>query len=150
MKTNPTWKRFASVRWEFSLTGWLALLLALSLAATVGMGFVAQLSHNAQAQEALAEARNVKVAAVMVAMDRFAYGLPFADQTQKFGLDEAAYREIMLLSKVPGDLYLLRTDSAGYAILAFRYVSYEYNVIYEAEANAWQVAYYENLISIKG
>ena len=110
--------------------GWRALtwservavgLTALLLVLGVVSGAV-ELRRQGRAREVLAQTKAARMACTAVASQRYAQGLPFADESGPGGFAPGVQEEIQQLGALPGTVHLLRTDEEGVHMLALLYL----------------------------
>lgn len=118
---------------------WLTVACAVLLTAVVIAAGVLGLMVRADAQIALGNAKAVRMALHTVSIERYGAGLPFADPSQAGGVPAEVYREVLRLSKAPGDLWLLQTGEDGYDVAKLIYTEGAFTVTYTADPASWVV-----------
>ena len=126
--------------------GWRALywservavgLTALLLVLGVVSGAV-ELRRQGRAREVLAQTKAARMACTAVASQRYAQGLPFADESGPGGFAPGVQEEIQQLGALPGTVHLLRTDEEGVHMLALLYLEDGYAGSFD-ESDGWRV-----------
>ena len=126
--------------------GWRALtwservavgLTALLLVLGVVSGAM-ELRRQGRAREVLAQTKAARMACTAVASQRYAQGLPFADESGPGGFAPGVQEEIQQLGALPGTVHLLRTDEEGVHMLALLYLEDGYAGSFD-ESDGWRV-----------
>ena len=126
--------------------GWRALtwpervaagLTALLLVLGIVSGAV-ELRRQGRAREVLAQTKAARMACTAVASQRYAQGLPFADESGPGGFAPGVQEEIQQLGALPGTVHLLRTDEEGVHMLALLYLEDGYAGSFD-ESDGWRV-----------
>lgn len=121
----------------------LNVLLILLLVIVLVIPGVLRLIYRADSQVALGNAKSVRIAFQVTGTERYGSNGPFGDASQKGGVASGLYEEIIKLSKVPGDFWVLQTDETGYQVLRFIYQEGEYTVWYDADDPSPYKVYHE-------
>ena len=121
----------------------LIFILLLIVATAPG---ILQIMYRADAQVALGNAKTVRMALQNVAADRYGSGREFYDITYEGGVSEEVRRQVILLSKVPGDFWILQMDELGIEVTSFMYKEGDFRVYYTKEPLVYQVYREESFI----
>lgn len=140
LKIFPTKTAYGWIR--SGLTGLCILLLVI---VTVIPG-VLRLLYRADAQVALGHAKTVRMAMKATAIEQYGVKNSFGDASCEGGVAEGLYEDILMLSKAPGDFWILQTDEDGYEVLQFVYREGEYTVWYTAEPGRYTVYHQDTMI----
>ena len=132
MTTKYRWIRLA-----------LNVLLILLLIIVLDILGVLRLIYRADSQVALGNAKSVRIAFQVTGTELYGSNGPFCDASWKGGVATGLYDEIIKLSKVPGDFWVLQTDETGYQVLRFIYQEGEYTVWYQADDPSPYKVYHE-------
>ena len=112
-------------------------LTALLLVLGVASGTV-ELRRQGRARELLAQTKAARMACTAVASQRYAQGLPFADESGPGGFAPGVQEEIQQLGALPGTVHLLRTDEEGVHMQALLYLENGYAGSFD-ESDGWRV-----------
>lgn len=129
----------------------LTILLVILLAVVIVTPWALRLMYRADAQVALGNAKSVRTAARVAAIQQYAVGQSFSDASCEGGVAEGLYEDILALSKVPGDFWVMQTDETGYNVLRFVYREGEYTVWFElgdSEESSYEVYHDETMIRL--
>lgn len=118
-------------------------LLVILLVIVLIIPGVLRIMYRADSQVALGNAKSVRMAFQVIGTELYGRNETFRDVSEKGGIREDLYEEILLLSKAPGDFWVLQTDETGCQIRQFVYVEGEYTVWYQAEASSTYTVYHE-------
>jgi len=121
----------------------IVILLLLIVAMAPG---VLQMMYRADAQVALGNAKTVRMALQNVATDMYGSGEDFFDITCEGGVSDEVYQQVILLSKVPGDFWILQMDEMGIEVTSFMYKEGDFRVYYTKEPLVYQVYREESFI----
>lgn len=121
----------------------IVILLLLIVAMAPG---VLQMMYRADAQVALGNAKTVRMALQNVAADMYGKGKDFYDITCEGGVSDEVYQQVILLSKVPGDFWILQMDELGMEVTGFMYKEGDFRVYYTKEPLVYQVYREESFI----
>ena len=113
--------------------GLTALLLVLGI-----VSGAVELRRQGRAREVLAQTKAARMACTAVASQRYAQGLPFADESGPGGFAPGVQEEIQQLGALPGTVHLLRTDEEGVHMLALLYLEDGYAGSFD-ESDGWRV-----------
>lgn len=98
-----------------------------------------QLLYRADAQVALGNAKLVRYALQTTGTEMYGMNAAFGDAAQTGGVTEAVYENVLLVSKVPGDFWVLQLGEGGYEVKAFLYWEDEYLVYYDSGSGSYRV-----------
>lgn len=132
---------------KYGITGRVMEVLAIVLLAVIAVipGML-HVMYRADAQVALGNARLVRTALDMTALEAYADNRPFGDPTSGSGVTEAVYRNVLMTSKVPGDFWVVQTDQSGYEVRRFFYREGDYTVIGQTDPVTYEVLRTETYI----
>lgn len=133
-------------RWIRS--GLLILTIVMFATVTVVPG-VLRLMYRADSQVALGHAKSVRMAFQVAGTETYGENQMFCDITRPGGVTESVYKEVLALSKAPGDFWVLQTDETGYKVLQFVYREGEYTVWYQADPSSYTVYHDNTMINSK-
>lgn len=122
----------------------LEVLVIVLLAIIAVIPGVLRIMYQADAQVALGNARLVRTAFEMTALEAYADNRPLSDPTSQSGITEEAYRNVLMTSKVPGDFWVTQVD--GYRVLRFFYREGDYIVICRSDPVSYEVIHGETCI----
>lgn len=129
-------------RWIRHILTVLCLLLLVVVLLAPG---ALELLYRADARAALRNARSLKTALEVTAIEKYGSSAPFADGTAKGGVTEDVYEDVLFLSKAPGDFWVLQTDDSGYRVESFLYQENEYTVWYDRTTKRYTV-YHDRML----
>ena len=110
---------------------------------------VLRLMYRADSQVALGHAKSVRMAFQVAGTETYGENQMFCDITRPGGVTESVYKEVLALSKAPGDFWVLQTDETGYKVLQFVYREGEYTVWYQADPSSYTVYHDNTMINSK-
>lgn len=105
-----------------------------------------RLLYRADSQVALGNAKLLKTTLMAVSKEAYGADRKFGDLTGEGGLSEKLYREVLVLSKVPGDFQVLQTDESGYEVQSFLYKEGDIAVYYRSDPGDYEVYHLETYI----
>lgn len=117
----------------------LEIVVIVLLAVIAVIPGVLHVMYRADAQVALGNAKLVRTAFEMTALEAYADNEPISDPTSESGVTEAAYRNVIMTSKVPGDFQVTQVDKNGYEVLGFLYREGDYIVICHTDPVSYEV-----------
>ena len=123
---------------------YLVIIILLLIVATAPG--IMQMMYRADAQVALGNAKTVRMALQNVATDMYGNGREFFDITCEGGVSDEVYQQVILLSKVPGDFWILQMDEMGIEVTSFMYKEGDFRVYYTKEPLVYEVYREENFI----
>ena len=91
----------------------LTILCILLLAIVLVTPGVLQLLYRADSKVALGHAKSVRMAMQVAGVEQYGRDSAFSDASREGGVVEGLYEEILLLSKAPGDFWILQMDPDG-------------------------------------
>lgn len=97
------------------------------------------LLYRADAQVALGNAKLVRYALQTTGTEMYGMNTAFGDAASKGGVTEAVYQNVLLVSKVPGDFWVLQLGEDGYEVKSFLYRENEYLVFYQSDPESYRV-----------
>ncbi len=124
----------------------LAIVLLAVIAVIPG---VLRIMYRADAQVALGNAKLVRTAFEMTALEAYGENIPFSDPTSRSGIADKAYQNILMTSKVPGDFWVTQVDESGYQVLRFFYQEGEFLVICRTDPVSYEVLRTDQLIDTR-
>ncbi len=125
---------------EYGIAGrTLEVLVIVLLSVTAVIPGVLHVLYRADAQVALGNARLVRTALETTALEAYGDDRPLSDPASGSGITEEAYRNVLLLSKAPGDFWVTQVDESGYHVLGFFYREGDYFVICRADPVSYEV-----------
>ncbi|WP_294783404.1 hypothetical protein [uncultured Eubacterium sp.] len=119
------------------------LLIIILLAIVLVVPGVLRIMYRADSQVAMGNARSVRMAAQVIATQQYGRNEAFCDVTREGGIADGLYEEILQLSEVPGDFWILQVEEDGYTVCRFVYREGEYTVWYDADAEDRYTVYHE-------
>lgn len=122
----------------------LTILCILLLAIVLVTPGVLQLLYRADSKVALGHAKSVRMAMQVAGVEQYGRDSAFSDASREGGVVEGLYEEILLLSKAPGDFWILQMDPDGYRVREFLYRENEYTVWYDADAEKTYRVYHNS------
>ncbi len=130
-KTEYNWIRLA-----------VYLLIIILLAIVLVVPGVLRLIYRADSQVAMGNARSVRMASQVIATQQYGRNEAFCDVTWEGGIADGLYEEILELSEVPGDFWILQVEEDGYTVRQFVYREGAYTVWYDADADSKYTVYH--------
>ena len=141
MSVQTSTKKKTAYRW-IRLT--LYLLIIILLAIVIVVPGVLRLIYRADSRVALGNAKSVRMASQVIATQQYGRDESICDATQEGGIADGLYEEILQLSEVPGDFWILQMEEDGYTVRQFVYREGEYTVWYDADADSRYTVYHED------
>lgn len=114
-----------------------AALLLLAIVLTLPGAL--RLLYRADAQVALGNAKVVRQALQAVGTKCYGQDTRFGDAASKGGVTEEVYREVLMLSKAPGDFWVLQLKKDGCTVERFLYQENEYTVYFQEDPVSYEV-----------
>ncbi len=125
---------------KYGITGRILEILIIVLLAIIAViPGVLHIMYRADAQVALGNAKLVRTALEMTAMEAYGDNKPLSDPTSERGITEEAYKNVLMTSKVPGDFQVTQVDVSGYQVLRFFYREGEYMVVCRTTPVSYEV-----------
>lgn len=135
-------------RTKYSITGRvLEIMIIVLLTVVAVIPGVLHVMYRADAQVALGNAKLVRTAFEMTALEAYADNKPISDPTSESGVTEEAYRNVIMTSKVPGDFQVTQMDKNGYQVLGFLYREGDYIVICHTDPVSYEVLHTDTYIN---
>jgi len=132
---------------KYGITGIVLEVLVIVLLAMIAViPGVLRIMYRADAQVVLGNARLVRTAFEMTALEAYADNRPLSDPTSQSGITEEAYRNVLMTSKVPGDFWVTQVDESGYRVLRFFYREDDFIVICRTDPVSYEVLHGETCI----
>ena len=119
-------------RWVKSLIQILIIILLVTVTVIPG---ALRLLYRADAQVALGHAKSVRLALQVTGQESYGRNDTFTDG----GVTESVKKEVLMLSKAPGDFWVLKMSDDGYAVDKFLYCEGEYTVWYTRSPESYTV-----------
>ncbi|MCI8335219.1 MAG: hypothetical protein HFH25_11650 [Lachnospiraceae bacterium] len=132
--------KYRRVRFALSV---IVLLLAILAAGIPG---ALTLMRRADAQVALGNAKSLRIALQAASTRCYAADIPFHDASEKGGVTEEVWNQVITDSRVPGDFWVLQTAEDGYQVYRFLYQEGDFWVLYCQDPLTYQVSYQQPLI----
>ena len=107
-----------------------------------------RLLYRADAQVALGHAKSVRLALQMIGKESYGKNGTFCDASHEGGVTDDIWKDVMNLSKAPGDFWVLQMAEDGYTVEKFVYREGDYTVWYTLEPKSYTV-YYEDYMAGK-
>lgn len=133
----------AKKKWLVSCLSALVILFAVLTAAIPGILLILR---RADAQVALGNAKSLRLALEMAALECYASDKPFADASCEGGVAGEVLTRALTDSKAPGDFWILQTDESGYELRRFLYQEGDFTVLYQKEPLTYEVYYRQTMI----
>lgn len=133
-------------RWVKSLIQILIIILLVTVTVIPG---ALRLLHRADAQVALGHAKSVRLALQVVGQECYGRNDTFTDASQEGGVTESVRKEVLMLSKAPGDFWVLKMSDDGYTVDKFLYCEGEYTVWYTRSPESYTVYRREQMTGSK-
>ncbi len=124
----------------------LEVLVFVLLAIVAVIPGVLHIMYRADAQVALGNAKLVRTALEMTALEAYAEDEPLCDPASGSGITKEAYRNVVMTSKAPGDFWVVQVDQSGYQVLQFFYREGEYLVLCRTNPVSYEVVRAETYI----
>ena len=70
----------------------------------------------------------------------------FCDASHEGGVTESVWKDVLTLSKAPGDFWVLQVEEDGYTVKQFVYQEGEFTVWYQADPVSYTVYHNETMI----
>lgn len=135
----------AQTKYRWIHRGLYALVILLLVIVLVIPGAL-RLLYRADAQVALGHAKSVRLALQMTGKESYGKNGTFCDASHEGGVTDDIWKEVMNLSKVPGDFWVLQTEKDGYTVKQFVYKEDEFTVWYQDEPKSYTVYHNDTMI----
>ena len=130
-------------RWVKSL---IQILIIILLAIVTVIPGALRLLYRADAQVALGHAKSVRLALQVTGKESYGRNDTFTDASREGGVTESVRKEVLMLSKAPGDFWVLKMSDDGYTVDKFLYCEGEYTVWYTRSPESYTVYRKEQMI----
>lgn len=124
----------------------LEVLVLLLLAVVAVIPGVLHIMYRADAQVALGNAKLVRSALEMTALEAYGESRPLSDPSADGGIRKAAYENVLMVSKVPGDFCVTKMDQTGYHVKSFLYREGDFIVFCSADPISYEVLRGEKVV----
>ena len=141
---NSQFNKSTQTKYYWLRNGLLILIIFLLAIVTVIPGAL-RLLHRADAQVALGHAKSVRLALQVTGKECYGGNDTFADASQEGGVTESVKEEVLMLSKAPGDFWVLKMSDDGYTVDKFIYREGEYTVWYTKKPRSYTVYHNEHM-----
>ena len=108
-----------------------------------------RLLYRADAQVALGHAKSVRLALQMIGKESYGKNGTFCDASHEGGVTDDIWKDVMNLSKAPGDFWVLQTAGDGYTVKQFVYKEDEFTVWFQDDPKSYTV-YHDDLMIDSG
>ena len=105
-----------------------------------------RLLYRADAQVALGHAKSVRLALQITGTEEYGRNGIFCDASHEGGVTESVWKDVLTLSKAPGDFWVLQVEEDGYTVKQFVYQEGEFTVWYQADPVSYTVYHNETMI----
>ncbi len=147
--TQPT--KFSPKRKLNIKTSWLRpvvfFLIFTLLALVLIIPASLRLMYRADAGVALGNAKSVRLALQVTGKECYGKDQTFSDASGQGGVTENVYRDVINLSKAPGEFWVLKLGRDGYTVDEFIYKEDEFTVWYQASPKTYTVYHDETMIA---
>ena len=131
-------------KYRWIKAGLLILIIILLVTVTVIPGAL-RLLYRADAQVALGHAKSVRLALQVTGKESYGRNDTFTDASREGGVTESVKEEVLMLSKAPGDFWVLEMSDDGYTVDKFLYREDEYTVWYTRNPRLYTVYHNEHM-----
>ena len=107
---------------------------------------VLRILYRADAQVALGHAKSVRLALQITGTEGYGRNSAFCDASHEGGVTESVWKDVLTLSKAPGDFWVLQVEEDGYTVKQFVYQEGEFTVWYQADPVSYTVYHNETMI----
>ena len=142
--TNQKKNQSTQTKYRWIKSGLLILIIILLAIVTVIPGAL-RIMYRADAQVALGHAKSVRLALQVTGKECYGGNDTFADASQEGGVTESVKEEVLMLSKAPGDFWVLKMSDDGYTVDKFIYREGEYTVWYTKKPRSYTVYHNEHM-----
>ena len=105
-----------------------------------------RLLYRADAQVALGHAKSVRLALQITGTEEYGRNGIFCDASHEGGVTESVWKDVLTLSKAPGDFWVLQVEEDGYTVKQFVYREGEFTVWYQSNPVSYTVYHNEPMI----
>lgn len=130
--------KITTTKYRWIKAGLQILIIILLVTVTVIPGAL-RLLYRADAQVALGHAKSVRLALQVTGKESYGRNDTFTDASQEGGVTESVRKEVLMLSKAPGDFWVLQMSDDGYTVDKFLYCEGEYTVWYTRSPESYTV-----------
>lgn len=124
----------------------LSVVAAVLLVVVLAVPGVLHLLYRADAQTVLGNAKMVRLALQTTGTECYGMDTVFGDAKQEGGVSESVYQDVLMLSKAPGDFWVLQLGENGYTVEKFLYREGDYAVYYSENPTQYEVYREKNFI----
>ena len=142
---NPTKKQPTQTKYRWIRSA-LNVLLILLLTIVLIIPGVLRILYRADAQVALGHAKSVRLALQITGTEGYGRNSAFCDASHEGGVTESVWKDVLTLSKVPGDFWVLQVEEDGYTVKQFVYQEGEFTVWYQSNPVSYTVYHNETMI----
>ena len=132
------------IKYRWIKNGLLILIISLLAIVAVIPG-VLRIMYRADAQVALGHAKSVRLALQVTGKECYGRNDAFSNAFQKGGVTESVKKEVLMLSKAPGNFWILKMSDDGYTVDRFIYCEGEYTVWYTRSPREYTVYHNEHI-----
>lgn len=136
-------KQTTKYRWIYR---GLYILVILLLVIVLVIPGALRLLYHADAQVALGHAKSVRLALQMTGKESYGKNGTFCDASHEGGVTDDIWKDVMNLSKAPGDFWVLQTAEDGYTVKRFVYKENDFTVWYQDEPKSYTVYHDDTMI----
>ena len=138
-------KKLTQTKYRLIRTGVVVLTFILLIAVAIIPG-VLRILYRADAQVALGHAKSVRLALQITGKVSYGRNDTFTDASQEGGVTESVWKDVLTLSKAPGDFWVLQVGEDGYTVKQFVYQEGEFTVWYQSNPVSYTVYHNETMI----
>lgn len=137
--------QLTQTKYRLIRTGVVVLTFILLLAVAIIPG-VLRILYRADAQVALGHAKSVRLALQITGTEEYGRNGIFCDASHEGGVTESVWKDVLTLSKAPGDFWVLQVEEDGYTVKQFVYQEGEFTVWYQSNPVSYTVYHNETMI----
>lgn len=137
--------KLTQTKYRLIRTGVVVLTFILLLAVAIVPG-VLRILYRADAQVALGHAKSVRLALHITGTEGYGRNSAFCDASHEGGVTESVWKDVLTLSKAPGDFWVLQVEEDGYTVKQFVYREGEFTVWYQSNPVSYTVYHNETMI----
>lgn len=141
--------KLTQTKYRLIRTGVVVLTFILLLAVAIVPG-VLRILYRADAQVALGHAKSVRLALQITGTEGYGGNNAFCDASHEGGVTESVWKDVLTLSKAPGDFWVLQVGEDGYTVKQFVYQEGEFTVWYQSNPVSYTVYHNETMIDPDG
>lgn len=124
----------------------LSVIILLLAILAAGIPSALTLMRRADAQVALGNAKSLRIALQAASVRCYAADAPFYDSSQKGGVTEEIWNQVITDSRVPGDFWVLQVSPEDYQVQRFLYQEGDFWVLYCRNPLTYEVFYQQPYI----